>query len=309
MKRRLRLVLLPVIASLTVLLSMAAGASAMSGAGGAHIRLASSLAATKTPTPKATATPSGNPGEVPVAISIPDANVDAKVETNTIVNGLMLDPSDSWTVSWYKEMGKAGATGDYYPNLVLAGHVDNWDVGPAVFQNLANLTAGSQIMVTGEKGDIFVYAVTSVEQVPADPSADQLQQLVAPPATGSVLTIITCGGSFNTATGHYESRNIVHANLVSEQKGATAPVKPTTAKDNSGPSTGLQLGDYVKSIDDGVNVRIQPSSGSGVAAELTKGEEVLLLGGAIQAEGYTWWPVVTKDNSATGWVASDFLQK
>ena len=41
-------------------------------------------------------------GVVPVAIQIPNAQVDAQVETNEIIDGVMQDPTGPWVVSWYK---------------------------------------------------------------------------------------------------------------------------------------------------------------------------------------------------------------
>src|SRR4051794_11196910 len=41
-------------------------------------------------------------GVIPVAIQIPNAFVDAQVETNEIIDGVMQDPTGPWVISWYK---------------------------------------------------------------------------------------------------------------------------------------------------------------------------------------------------------------
>lgn len=87
----------------------------------------------------------------PTAIQIPAATVDAGVEQNRIVDGVMLDPSGPWVVAWYEGTARLGERS----NTVMAGHLDYWDVGPAVFYNLGSLQEGDEIHVTGERGDVF----------------------------------------------------------------------------------------------------------------------------------------------------------
>ena len=40
--------------------------------------------------------------QLPVAIVIPAAEVDAEIEVNKIIDGQMLDPTGPWIVSWYE---------------------------------------------------------------------------------------------------------------------------------------------------------------------------------------------------------------
>ena len=69
------------------------------------------------------------------------------VETREIVDGVMQDPTGPWVVSWYKETGRLGVPDE---NVVMAAHVDYWDVGPAVFYNIRVLAEGDVVDVTGE---------------------------------------------------------------------------------------------------------------------------------------------------------------
>lgn len=84
-------------------------------------------------------TPAPDPGRTPIAIRIPDSGVDAEIERQQIVEGQMLDPTGPWVVSWYEQTARIGAVG----NCVMAGHLDYWDIGPAVFYDLSNLTEGA----------------------------------------------------------------------------------------------------------------------------------------------------------------------
>ncbi|GIW03883.1 MAG: hypothetical protein KatS3mg059_0503 [Thermomicrobiales bacterium] len=77
-------------------------------------------------------------GPRPVSITIQKIGVDATIETIEIVDGVMQDPTGPWVVSWYKETARLGEVG----NVVMAGHLDYWDVGPAVFYNIAQLHQG-----------------------------------------------------------------------------------------------------------------------------------------------------------------------
>ncbi len=148
--------------------------------------------------------------QIPIAIQIDKAAVDAEVEQNQIVDGLMLDPSGPWVVSWYEETGRLGAQ----DNAVMAGHLDYWDVGPAVFYNLGVLQEGDEIHVTGDSDDVFTYQVEwgrlyQLEEL----NSAVIGEIVGPTQQPS-LTLITCGGEFDPETGQYLSRYVVRATLV-----------------------------------------------------------------------------------------------
>ncbi|MGD9712302.1 MAG: hypothetical protein AB7V46_09580, partial [Thermomicrobiales bacterium] len=49
-----------------------------------------------------------NVGAVPLAIEIPNAAVNAQIERQDIVDGVMLDPTGPWVVSWYDASSKLG---------------------------------------------------------------------------------------------------------------------------------------------------------------------------------------------------------
>ena len=155
---------------------------------------------------------------VPASIYVEKAEIDAEVETINITDGVMENPTGPWVVSWYKQTAELGESG----NVVMAGHVDYWDVGPAVFFNLKELVDGDEIRVTGEDGSDYAYAVEWVETFDvADLTSETIADIVGPTSEQS-LTLITCGGEFDYATGEYLSRMVVRAQLADGAPGATS---------------------------------------------------------------------------------------
>ena len=76
----------------------------------------------------------------PIGLAIETAGIDAGIETLRVVDGAMQDPSGPWIVAWYDNLGDLGKIG----NVVMAGHIDYWNVGPAVFYNLSTLEPGER---------------------------------------------------------------------------------------------------------------------------------------------------------------------
>jgi LPXTG-site transpeptidase (sortase) family protein len=143
-------------------------------------------------------------GVLPVSIQISKAQVDAQVETIEIVDGKMQDPTGPWVVSWYKETARLGEAG----NAVMAGHLDYWDVGPAVFYHITQLTKGDTIDVIGEDGETYTYAVDWLRNY--DNANAPIQDIVGP-TEEEALTLITCGGPFDYANGVYLQRTVVRS--------------------------------------------------------------------------------------------------
>ncbi len=139
-------------------------------------------------------------GFVPTRIEIPAIGVDAYIEQVGIYGGVMGTPAGPMNVGWYPDYGSPGSGS----GVIMAGHVDYYTIGPAVFYSLSSLGAGSQIYVTGPSGEGATYAVTGSAVVGADASAESVFG-----GGGDSLTLITCGGSFNGVA--YDSRTIVYA--------------------------------------------------------------------------------------------------
>ena len=168
---------------------------------------------TPQPTPTAALAP---PSEAPIArLAIPRFEVDAPVVVRGVdANGVMETPDGPEDVAWYDFTAKPG----FGSNAVFSGHVDYINYGPAVFWNLKDLNPGDIIEVRMEDGTVYRYSVEQREQVYAD-KAD-VGKIVGPTPT-EIITLITCGGTFDTSTGQYDQRVIVRAQRIYESAAPT----------------------------------------------------------------------------------------
>ena len=151
----------------------------------------------------------------PVGLTVEAAGIDAGIEPLRVVDGAMQDPSGPWVVAWYENLGTLGRAG----NVVMAGHIDYWNVGPAVFYNLSTLEPGDEIVLSGEDGKTYPFAVEWVRQYD---SASMPLDEVAGPTEGQSVTLITCGGAFDYANGLYLQRTVVRANQTGPAQAAEA---------------------------------------------------------------------------------------
>jgi hypothetical protein len=146
------------------------------------------------------------PGVLPVGLRIETIALDATIEQQQIENGVMQNPSGPFVVAWYKETGRLGELDN---NVVLAGHLDYWDVGPAIFYDLWKLEDGNKIEVSGKNGAVYVFTVDWVKAYKLDELDSTAIQEIIGPTPNESLTLITCGGTFDYDSGEYEERIIV----------------------------------------------------------------------------------------------------
>lgn len=109
--------------------------------------------------------------------------------------------------AWYKYSSTPGSLGP----AVILGHVDSAAQGPSVFFNLGDLRPGDKVMVTRADGLVAIFRVDGVRLYPKD---DFPTQLVYGTTDHAALRLITCGGPFDYATGHYLDNIVVFASLV-----------------------------------------------------------------------------------------------
>jgi LPXTG-site transpeptidase (sortase) family protein len=152
------------------------------------------------------ALPTAAPSKAPVVqIKAPSIGVDAPIITLGLnAAGIMQDPPDPVSVVWYDFSAQPGYTG----NVVLAGHVDYHNYGPAVFWDLRKLTVGDQVQVALQDGSSYTYQVASLAYY--DAATAPVGEIVGTTPT-ETLTLITCGGTFNRRAGDYDKRLVVRA--------------------------------------------------------------------------------------------------
>lgn len=253
--------------------------------------------------------PAPDPGQVPVAMRIPDANVDAEIEQQQIVDGQMLDPTGPWVVAWYEQTARAGEIG----NCVGSGHVDYWTVGPAVFWEVSSLQEGAPIEVFGKDGATYIYEVENIQRV--EVATLTSERLNSPELVGrtdyAALTLITCGGTFNGE--FYTERDIIRGRLASVQgvdvsgpQPEPAAEEPAEAAAGEGTTGSLAGGGQATINSDGVNVRSDATTDAEVVSVLAAGTVVTITGGSQEGSGFVWLPIQLEDGT-TGWVAQDFL--
>jgi LPXTG-site transpeptidase (sortase) family protein len=177
--------------------------------------------AISTPTPGPSPTPSAQfpPGsDAPIArILIPGAEIDAPVVVKGVDNaGVMIAPDNAYDVAWYDFSAQPGFGG----NAVFAAHVDYINVGPAVFWNLKDLEQGDIIEIQQADGTSIKYAVNFKQQY--DAATAPVDEIVGPTPNESV-TLITCSGTFNSASHQYDKRLIVRAERLPEAPALPPP--------------------------------------------------------------------------------------
>ncbi|GGL08262.1 class F sortase [Planomonospora parontospora] len=148
-------------------------------------------------------------GSEPVSLDIPvigvkDAPIDpVGLNTDQTVEVPALDRPE--LVGWYKHRPTPGEAGP----AVLLGHVDAYGK-PAVFARTHTLKPGDTVKVKRADGRTAVFTVDELERVDKDAfPTDRVYGETAAPE----LRLITCGGAFDPATGHYEDNIIVYAHL------------------------------------------------------------------------------------------------
>jgi hypothetical protein len=142
----------------------------------------------------------------PVRVLIPAIGVDSGLmDLGLGADGSLEVPPSGFPAGWYTGGPTPGEMGP----AVITGHID-WK-GPGVFHNLHNMKPRDQVTVTRADGSKPTFRVTRVEQSPKDQFPTKL-------VYGNIehpgLRLITCGGSFNSQTGHYEDNIVVFADLI-----------------------------------------------------------------------------------------------
>lgn len=143
---------------------------------------------------------------VPVRLQIGVIGVDSDLmRLGLQKNGTMEVPPGGFPAGWYTGGPTPGELGP----AVIAGHIDL--NGPGVFLNLHKLKPGDKVTVTREDRSRPVFRVTRVARFP---KGQFPTSLVYGNIDHAGLRLITCGGSFDSGTGHYADNVVAFAELI-----------------------------------------------------------------------------------------------
>jgi hypothetical protein len=114
--------------------------------------------------------------------------------------------------AWYRGSVTPGQIG----SSVIEGHVDSYQ-GPAIFFRLGELRPGDTIEIRLANGVAAIFRVTGVREYAKDkfPAAT-----IYGATPNAALRLITCGGAFDSATGHYLGSTVVFASLSTSRRPA-----------------------------------------------------------------------------------------
>lgn len=152
----------------------------------------------------------------PVRLLIPNLGIDTPVGALGLqANHQVMVPTSAHVVDWYDRGPTPGQVG----SAVILGHVDSFR-GPGTFFYLKNLKSGDSIVVVLADGAVAHFDVVRVVQYSKAAFPDQL--VYGSHGTQS-LQLVTCGGTFNRATGHYESNIVVFSRYLSSTSRSAIP--------------------------------------------------------------------------------------
>jgi sortase (surface protein transpeptidase) len=171
--------------------------------------VAAGVAALPAPTGPIVAPPQSAAAQVarPVSLTIPLIGVKTNLITlGLAAGGAMQVPSMSTVAGWFTGSPRPGAVG----SSIIVGHVDSKS-GPGIFYRLPELKNGDDVYIKRSDGTTAEFRVTEVQEYPKDQFPTDR---VYGPTPDAELRLITCGGTFDSVTGHYLSNIIVYASQI-----------------------------------------------------------------------------------------------
>jgi sortase (surface protein transpeptidase) len=143
-------------------------------------------------------------------VRVPSIGVDANVVSLGLNSDSTLQvPTNATDAGWWSGGAAPGRRGA----AVIVGHV-NWGGNEGVFGRLHEILPGGDVLVTHRNGVTDRYRVTATAVYP---KIGFPTRLVYGPLPYPGLRLITCAGSFDPSTGHYDENLIVFARLTGRQ--------------------------------------------------------------------------------------------
>ena len=171
--------------------------------------------ATAQPEPAVDAVPDASPESVPAPVAgiptgldLPTLGVHAVVHPVGMSDGQLEVPTNPADVGWWSGSVAAGSpTGA----TIIDGHVDSAEYGVGALYRLTDLAVGDHIQVTVVGGGTIAYQVN--ERRTYDKHTGLPPGIFSTDGTHR-LALITCGGTFDSTTGSYESNVVVFASPI-----------------------------------------------------------------------------------------------
>ena len=142
----------------------------------------------------------------PTRVSVASLGIDAQVVASGIdvVHGALGIPTDVHRTGWWRD---GALPGDPAGAVLLAGHVDSADAGAGAFFALHRIRPGDEVRLSTASAGGVSYRVTAVRSY----RKSALPTSVYSSKGRARLVIVTCGGPFDEATGHYRDDVVVTA--------------------------------------------------------------------------------------------------
>ena len=119
-------------------------------------------------------------------------------------NGVLDVPRAISRLGWWLDGETPGAKSGA---VLIAGHVDRANAGAGAFFRLKDARPGDVIQVTTQNGRTFSYKVTGVKTMLKKDLPTDIYSHSGKPR----LVLVTCGGPFDSAAGHYRDNVVVTA--------------------------------------------------------------------------------------------------
>lgn len=146
---------------------------------------------------------------IPVHLTIPAIGVSVGLSQLGLNRDHTVSVPKNYRVpGWYKYGPAPGQKG----SAVILGHVDSYR-RPAVFYRLAKLRLHDRVIVKLRNGRILHFSVIGMRMYSKKNFPDHV---VYGPRNYSALQLVTCGGVFDTKTGHYLSNIVVFTAMVTK---------------------------------------------------------------------------------------------
>lgn len=162
----------------------------------------------------------------PTSLSIPTVGITSDLTTvgKTAAGGIDTPKAPDFDkAAWYHDSPAPGQ----YGASVIVGHVDSYanGDGPSVFYALHKLKPGNEVLVSRDDGSTVTFKVYALreygrEKVPP-------QQVYDPHTGNAELRLITCSGTFDTASGEYTDNTVVFATMTSATPARDLSAKPS----------------------------------------------------------------------------------